>query len=287
MIAKYEKRTLTDTSNVSAMRYLDLHNLPHWHVEHEIVCISHGSALLTVNDTAYRLTQGGCAFIKSESMHYIIADEGCECRIIKINASHVKDIVTDKSLLSPVLSGEYGIGDAFDRISAELYGNREYGEAVAGCISVMLSAEIFRREPCIAPRQTAKTHRKYKQLLEELAQNFAFWTIDDACKYMGLCKQYFSKYFHHMSGMTFTEYMNILKINAAIELLREDRSNMTAISIACGFGTVRSFNRVFKSLTGYSPKQLPQGYTFVYNTKTSQEIGFDPTINPTKLLPPV
>ena len=58
---------------------------------------------------------------------------------------------------------------------------------------------------------------------------------------------------------------------------------MTEISIACGFGTIRNFNRVFKEFTGYSPKKLPENYVF-YNFKDNDKKDFDPTLNCTVVL---
>lgn len=31
-------------------------------------------------------------------------------------------------------------------------------------------------------------------------------------------------------------------------------------ALAAGFGTIRSFNRVFKQLTGFTPRELPDNY---------------------------
>ena len=62
------------------------------------------------------------------------------------------------------------------------------------------------------------------------------------------------------------------------------KMNMTEISISCGFGTIRNFNRVFKSLTGYSPKSLPSNYAYIYNFKDTDEKSFDPTLNCTEII---
>lgn len=59
---------------------------------------------------------------------------------------------------------------------------------------------------------------------------------------------------------------------------------MTEISIVCEFGIIRSFNRIFKAFTGYSPNKLPDDYVFKYNM--SDELGndFDPTLSCTEIL---
>ena len=84
--------------------------------------------------------------------------------------------------------------------------------------------------------------------------------------------------------MTFTQYLNFLKVSAAIEKILDGKLSMTEISIACGFGTIRNFNRVFKAFTGYSPKNLPLNYTLIYNFKDFSSNGFDPTLNCTEII---
>lgn len=60
--------------------------------------------------------------------------------------------------------------------------------------------------------------------------------------------------------------------------------NITEISIACGFGIIRNFNRVFKELTGYNLKKLPADYVFIYNFKDTDTNGFDSALNCTELV---
>jgi xylan 1,4-beta-xylosidase len=73
-------------------------------------------------------------------------------------------------------------------------------------------------------------------------------------------------------------------VSEAVEKIKEKKMNMTEISISCGFGTIRNFNRVFKLLTGYTPKSLPDNYSNIYNFKDTDEKSFDPTLNCTEIL---
>ncbi len=125
---------------------------------------------------------------------------------------------------------------------------------------------------------------KYKELIEMLSINYPHITFEEAAKYMSLNKSYFSRYFYRFSGMTFTQYLNILKVSAAIEKIQEKKLNMTEISVSCGFGTIRNFNRVFKELTGYNPKKLPNNFVFIYNFKDTSGNDFNPTLNCTEIL---
>lgn len=78
--------------------------------------------------------------------------------------------------------------------------------------------------------------------------------------------------------MTFSEYLNIIKVENAILLMhRSDHATMTSISLKCGFATVRNYNRVFKEVTGYSPRMLPKDFTINTDLRISKNHDFDPT----------
>ena len=77
--------------------------------------------------------------------------------------------------------------------------------------------------------------------------------------------------------MSFSEYLNIVKIENAITLLRNHDSTMTALSRKCGFSTIRNFNRVFKKFTGYTPLALPDDFIMDTGLHISIADHFDPT----------
>jgi len=78
--------------------------------------------------------------------------------------------------------------------------------------------------------------------------------------------------------MNFSEYLNIIKVENAILLLRENSDiTMTEVCVKCGFSTVRNFNRVFKSTTGYCPSSLPKDYIIDTGLLITKTDSFDPT----------
>ena len=95
---------------------------------------------------------------------------------------------------------------------------------------------------------------------------------------------YFSRFFKKISGMTFSQYLNHIRVNKAIDLIRSGEQSMTEISRLCGFDTIRNFNRVFRQITGYSPRELPDGYTLNLRSNSNNNQQFDPTITTSVLM---
>lgn len=67
--------------------------------------------------------------------------------------------------------------------------------------------------------------------------------------------QYFSRVFKRETGVTFTEYVNTLKIQYACKLLETTNYPAYRISSECGFTDPSYFNRVFYAQMNMTPKK--------------------------------
>lgn len=79
-------------------------------------------------------------------------------------------------------------------------------------------------------------------------------SLDAAAKLAGLERKYFSAFFHSKVGVTFTEWIRILRVRRASELMRAHDDSIPRIAFAAGFQDVRTFERAFKRYVGMSPK---------------------------------
>ncbi len=79
-------------------------------------------------------------------------------------------------------------------------------------------------------------------------------SLDAAAKLAGLERKYFSAFFRSKVGATFTEWIRVLRVCRAMELMRARDGSITRIAFAAGFQDVRTFERAFKRYLGVSPK---------------------------------
>lgn len=102
---------------------------------------------------------------------------------------------------------------------------------------------------------------------------------------MHMSPAYFSRYFKKMTGLTFSSYLNVLRVDRAVELLAGGEDiTMADLMARCGFNTLRNFNRVFKAVTGYAPTSLPAGFSLDRRVLLSQGSTFDPTLDTSVVL---
>lgn len=86
-------------------------------------------------------------------------------------------------------------------------------------------------------------------------------TLARAAGEAGMSVSCFERYLKSQTGMTFTAYLNSMRIARAKELLQADHAPMLQIALVCGFSSQSLFNRVFKRIAGVTPgeyrKSLP------------------------------
>ena len=78
-------------------------------------------------------------------------------------------------------------------------------------------------------------------------------SLEAAARLAGLERKYFSAYFHSKVGTTFSEWLRIVRVDRAMELLRAHDDTIIRVAFASGFRDVRTFERAFKRHIGLSP----------------------------------
>lgn len=288
MLANFEKREYHGKERVWTGRYRNLHNLPHWHLECELIYIEQGNTIVSHNHKEYALTTGDAIFLDSEEIHYIKSEADSIVSICMFDSSLIHDILKRKRLTCAKLQHSYAIPECFENIKKELNDQKPFFELQTSAQITALMIEIFRKEEV-----TENNHQKeqssisnYKNLLLEIEEKYNYITFPDAAAFMGLSEPYFSKFFRAVSGMTFSQYLNTVRLEKAIEMLHsnDSRLSITEIAAACGFDTIRHFNRTFKDLTGMSPRQLPTDYTLDIQPLRNIKDAFDHTLQTSELL---
>jgi len=96
---------------------------------------------------------------------------------------------------------------------------------------------------------------KFENILFYISKNYCDSSMSLSCiaSMFKVNKTNLSNMFPKLTGQKFTEHVNELRINHAIELMSNTEMNVSEIAFASGFETTRSFNNVFKSLTSVTP----------------------------------
>lgn len=67
-------------------------------------------------------------------------------------------------------------------------------------------------------------------------------------------KYYISHIFSNRIQINFRQYLNLIRLEYAIQLMKTTSAPLTDISLEAGFSSQRSFNRAFTQIMGISPR---------------------------------
>ena len=80
--------------------------------------------------------------------------------------------------------------------------------------------------------------------------------ITDVAHVVALNPVYFGALFKKETQMAFRDYLNMIRLNQAEDMLRTGEWNVTEVSLRCGFGDVFYFSRLYKKHKGVPPSKV-------------------------------
>ncbi|MEW8956366.1 response regulator [Clostridium sp.] len=86
-------------------------------------------------------------------------------------------------------------------------------------------------------------------------------SLSNVAKHAYLSESYLSRKIKQTLGVGFSEYVNSLRIEKSIELLRDPNLKVSEIALMVGYSDYRYFSNIFKKYTGYSPKEFTKNKT--------------------------
>ena len=266
MQAKHERRQYKDGSQVWVGKYRNSQNFPHWHYDCELVFVEKGSLNIFCNGHLLKVSAGRTVFIDSEQIHFLHAlTPDATVRQIIFSYDLIKDFAKDISLVSPLLSRDYGTAELYFTLANEFRNRKPFYSNSIICAVQKLMIEIFRNEPFGLKEKKPDSVDRLKPLMRDIEENFEFYTLDKAAEFMIMNPAYFSRLFHKL-------------LKTRIDL------SVTEISAQCGFATIRNFNRIFKKFTGYTPSGLPKNFVMKENFTDADAPDDNPTIVGSELL---
>lgn len=110
----------------------------------------------------------------------------------------------------------------------------------------------------IRPQDRKRMDKLYAYLHQHFDQPIS---LTDAANIVQMNPTAFARYFRSMTGQSFVNYMQQLRIGHVCRQLIESDMAITDICYTNGFGTLSNFNRVFARMKGCTPRSYRQRYT--------------------------
>lgn len=262
---EFKIERMTYQSNVSM-------SSSHYHSHYEILYIESGSRTISVNESKQiELNHENIALLPPNIVHATKSNSPHQCRVlINLSPNLIDEIVGFTS--SSILSG-------FDAMILPL--NTYDARAIKSDMQKLI---FYQDEPNIAMRnekikitaasllmtlsdiyfgvynnstgtEEVENALNMDSIIEYIASHYyEDITLDDLSKKMLMSKQHFIRTFAEKYQTTPIKYLNIFRIVTAQRLLESNTMNVSEVFKSCGFNSNAHFSRVFKQVTGLSPK---------------------------------
>ena len=115
-------------------------------------------------------------------------------------------------------------------------------------------------------RSTDTRTDRLAEVYHYIAENFQKdISLHEIASIASLTEPAFCRLFKNRTSKSFVEYVNEIRISAACKDLQDTDLNISAIYSHCGFKTISNFNKSFKKITGFSPKEYRQNIQLLQN----------------------
>lgn len=247
----------------------------HSHGQHEIYYLQSGERYYFIDDRIYHVNPGDLIFIPKKVLHRTTAAN---------NDNHERTVVyfEDRFLsgLAPNLK-QHTIMDCFRRESKALRLNVAQQHTFETLLSKMVAeyknpqknSDIFLKALLIQLLVQASRilttddisnfdplnpiHDKIHQIVRYIRYNYQKQiTLTELAEKFFISQFYLSRMFKEVTGLTLIEYLNNIRIKEAQQLLEKTELSITEIAGMVGFENPTYFGRMFKRITGTTPREF-------------------------------
>ena len=247
----------------------------HWHSYGEILLVGPGKTnIFMVNLKTYELVEGDFLLIWPTEMHAIIDADRKESLVIQYSNAFMNTLFDLQRIMHfyrnlhvlcikahPELVGRLrAIAEKMKTIFFSSGADRELRCCML-LMEFMLTLDEHREE--FAPEirsgdpysYTDTVMRRMLMVTDYIKNNL---TADDLsqgamAEMAGISKDYFSRIFRSVTGLNYSKWLNLIRLEKAAELLADKDMTLTEIAMLSGFQSISSFNRVFHTEKGMSP----------------------------------
>ncbi len=263
---------------LTAIQTRTLTFMAHWHHDIELILATGGEIPVGIGGKIHRMKQGDLAIVGSGDIHFYEGDpDACDIHILifppqllgqgmwPVGHRFRTPFFTEHPVFDPVCASRVSpadmtalrrlfldiVAEASERDSA--HEDMLKGRVHLFCGSAVRLLPTDAANPADEKRRLDQTMR-IQQAMEWLEEHFRTdVTLGTLSRQMNTSYHHMSRLFGETVGTPFKQHLNILRINEADRMLSGSSLSITEIALHCGFNSLRTFNRVYRSIRGRAP----------------------------------
>ncbi|MBO4299392.1 MAG: helix-turn-helix transcriptional regulator [Clostridia bacterium] len=247
----------------------------HFHSAVEIIVPLRGEVRSTLLDGSYHVQAGEVLIVPPNCSHDLDMGENSARDLLLFEPSSIfsmRDMpLIDELLQQPVyLTAESPLTTAVRSLllqAVECYNRREpMWNSMCYAYLMQMYVRIGQDYLSRSMRPEPVEHRVDTEIVDSarlyVDQNYMRdIDLSDVAAFSGFSKYYFSRMFKQQLGISFSEYLRQKRVGVAEERLIHSDQSIQDIAVAAGFGSIATFNRVFKEAKNCTPSKYREIYS--------------------------
>ncbi|WP_408071978.1 AraC family transcriptional regulator [Butyrivibrio sp. JL13D10] len=247
----------------------------HWHSYGEIVLVGPGKPnIYKVGKNTYELIPDDIVLVWPMETHAVVDADREKALVIQFSNSFMNSLFDLQRIMHMYRNLHIICVEAHPELAAELKTIIEkmkdiFFSDMKGCeirccmllMEFMLTLAEHRNE--LAPELEEDPYGYTDDVMQRMIMVTDYiknnLTADDLSQgtmasMAGISRDYFSRIFKNATGMNYSKWLNMIRLERASELLAEEGRTLTEVAMLSGFQSIPSFNRVFREEKGMTPR---------------------------------
>lgn len=239
----------------------------HWHDRMELNLVISGSLKLHTDEghfevlpgqvvvSAPRRLHGGFAGSEGVIYHTIMFDVEKFCNMTLASDKYLMPVVKGELVFSKVIENEQ-LTAAFERLVGMMTDKTPHHPLLAEAVIYEIMGVLYGYGAAFG-KTVAEVNSGFKAVLEYVNTHFTEKiTPCEVSVQFGYNETYFCRRFREVTGLTFTKYIQALRMEYAIKLLKEGKEEIRYIAWKCGYADVSYFSNCFQKHFGFRPSKI-------------------------------
>lgn len=223
----------------------------HFHRNYELICVVCGTVWVRTAHFEKTLIEGELLIVPPNEPHcFTVSDDSSKIWVGVFSEDHIKTFAgkTHGSYFSSFFCDE----EVWSFLKNRLILKKELALYERIACFYLVCAECEKHAKKLSQNEDSDL---MFQILSYMEQHFQDnLTLSEMAESLGYEYHYFSTLFHACFSMNFREFLNTYRFEYACELMEKQEKSLTEIAMESGFGSIRSFNRIFLAQSGMRPK---------------------------------
>lgn len=247
----------------------------HIHDSMEFVYVAGGSFRVTLDEKEFTASAGDLVLFRCNTVHKIVPDSSGDnsCYVLKVKPALLFEFASASNGMTYALEFAQNrentpffwsakelenseIKQCLERIMSEHYADSRYKDLaervhIGGLLLAVLRSEAVRQDN--GDEEEDLRSRIYRAVVYMNSRYFEDISAADCSSYVNMSYSYFSRCFRRITGRSFKEYLNLIRVDHAEKALVTSDKSVAQIAVECGYNNVSYFIQTYKAIKGVSP----------------------------------